>query len=165
MDQLQSFWSQWVISDLRTWWNRAQGWVILKENGTQADVIDITTHQEALQPSQRADEYDDWQPDCVQNSLHHHHRVKVSVIPQYLSFLQRDLALFLAADERPVTLEYLVTGPQLMSKGCWEETDPVLNYPLKNKKMHSSKLKIADTWKGHAGRKRITDPVLSEMIR
>lgn len=28
MDQLQSFWSQWVISDLRTWWNRAQGWKI-----------------------------------------------------------------------------------------------------------------------------------------
>lgn len=50
---------------------------------------------------------------------------------QYLSLLQGDLALFLAADERPVTPEDLVTSPQLMSKGCWEESDPVLNYTLK----------------------------------
>lgn len=50
---------------------------------------------------------------------------------QYLSLLQGDLALFLAADECPVTPEDLVTSPQLMSKGCWEESDPVLNYTLK----------------------------------
>lgn len=54
---------------------------------------------------------------------------------QYLSLLQGDLALFLTADERPVTSEHLVLNPHLMSKGCWEEADPVLNYPLKKKKI------------------------------
>lgn len=51
----------------------------------------------------------------------------------YLSLLQGDLALFLAADERPVTLEHLIPCSHQVSKGCWEETDPVLNYPLKKK--------------------------------
>lgn len=51
---------------------------------------------------------------------------------QYLPLLQGDLALFLTADERPVTPEHSVPSPHQMSKGCWEETDPVFNYPLKN---------------------------------
>lgn len=59
----------------------------------------------------------------------------------YLSLLQGDLALFFTADERPVTPEHVVLNPQLMSKGCWEETDPVLNYPLKIK---SANMKTAD---------------------
>lgn len=53
---------------------------------------------------------------------------------QYLSLLQGDLALFLTADERPGTPEHLVPSTHLMSKGCWEETNPVLNYPLKKTK-------------------------------
>lgn len=60
-----------------------------------------------------------------------HEDTSAQACMQYLSLLQGDLALFLAADERPVTPEDLVTSPQLMSKGCWEKSDPVLNYTLK----------------------------------
>lgn len=49
---------------------------------------------------------------------------------QYLPLLQSDLALFFAADERPVTPEHLVASTHNMGKGCWEETHPVLNHPL-----------------------------------
>lgn len=51
---------------------------------------------------------------------------------EYLPLLQGDLALFLTADERPVTPEHPVPCMQQMSKGCWEETNPVFNYPLEN---------------------------------
>lgn len=49
---------------------------------------------------------------------------------RYLALLQGDLALLLAADERSVTPEHLVSSLHLMSKGCWEEADPVLNDSL-----------------------------------
>lgn len=52
---------------------------------------------------------------------------------QYLPLLQGDLALFFAADERPVTAEHLVACMHNMGKGCWEKTHPVLNHPLEGK--------------------------------
>lgn len=52
---------------------------------------------------------------------------------QYLPLLQSDLALFFAADERPVTPEHLVASTHNMGKGCGEETHPVLNHPLGKK--------------------------------
>lgn len=58
---------------------------------------------------------------------------------QYLPLLQRDLALFLTADKRPVTPEHPVPGLDQMSKGCWEVTDPVLNYPLKKSNNKNTK--------------------------
>lgn len=62
---------------------------------------------------------------------------------QYLPLLQSELPLLFAADERPVAPEHLISLLQLMSKGCWEITDPVLNHSLKNKRQTSIKLKPA----------------------
>lgn len=53
---------------------------------------------------------------------------------QYLPLLQGDLALLFTADESPVTPEHPVASAHKMSKGCREETDPVLDYPLQKKK-------------------------------
>lgn len=58
---------------------------------------------------------------------------------QYLALLQSDLALFFAANERPVTPEHSVTSVHNMGKGRWEETHPVLNHPLGEKKSSSIK--------------------------
>lgn len=52
---------------------------------------------------------------------------------QYLPLLQGDLALFFAADERPVTPEHSVASMHNMGKGCWEKTHPILNHPLEDK--------------------------------
>lgn len=51
---------------------------------------------------------------------------------QYLPLLQSHLALLLAADERPVAPEHSVSSVNQMCESCWEETNPVFNYPLEN---------------------------------
>lgn len=48
----------------------------------------------------------------------------------YLSFLQGGLTLLLTADEGPGAPEYSIPRPNLLSKGCWEEADPVLDEAL-----------------------------------